>query len=44
MAIVNLGIPEAYDIIDIPKMKNYLLRLKNNIFEKKESTSFDKKW
>ena len=42
MAIVNLGIPEAYDIIDIPKMKNYLLRLKNNIFEKKESTSFDK--
>ena len=42
MSIVNLGIPEAYDIIDIPKMKNYLLKMKNNNFNNKESASFDK--
>jgi protein farnesyltransferase subunit beta len=30
MAIVSLGIEEAYQIIDIPKMKNFLLRMKNN--------------
>ena len=30
MSIVNLGIPEAYDIVDIPKMKNFLLKMKNN--------------
>ena len=33
MAIANLGIPEAYDIVDIPKMKNYLLKMKNNNFD-----------
>ena len=32
MAIVDLGIPEAYDIIDIPKMKNYLLKMINKSF------------
>ena len=38
MVIIDLGIPEAYDIIDIPKMRNYLLKMKNN----KESTLVDK--
>ena len=42
MAIVDLGIPEAYDIIDIQKMKNYLLKMKNNNFNNKESASFDR--
>ena len=32
MAILNLNIKEAYDIVDIPKMKNFLLRMKNNNF------------
>ena len=30
MAILNLNIKEAYDIVNIPKMKNFLLRMKNN--------------
>ena len=42
LAIINLGIPEAYDIIDIPKMRNYLLKMKNTIFKNKESTLVDK--
>ena len=42
MTIADLGIPEAYDIIDIPKMKNFLLKIKNNIFNNKETASFDK--
>ena len=33
MAIVNLDMPEAYDIINIPKMKNFLLKMKNNEFD-----------
>ncbi len=31
MSIANLGI-QAYDIVDIPKMKNYLLKMRNNNF------------
>jgi len=31
MAIVNIGTKEAYDIVDIPKMKQYLLSIKNNL-------------
>ena len=31
MAIVNIGTKEAYDIIDRPKMKAYLNRIKNNL-------------
>ena len=31
MAIVNLGVPQAYDIIDIPKMRKFLLSIKNNM-------------
>ena len=43
MAIVNLGIPEAYDIIDIPKMKNFLLKMKNNEFEVNKAPSYTDK-
>ena len=42
LAIIDLGIPEAYDIIDIPKMRNYLLKMKNTIFKNKESSLVDK--
>lgn len=31
MAIVNIGTKEAYDIVDIPKMKQFLLSIKNNL-------------
>ena len=40
MAIVNLGIPEAYDIVDINKMKNFLLKMKNNNFEINKEPSY----
>ena len=30
MAILNLNIKEAYNIVNILKMKNFLLRMKNN--------------
>jgi len=30
MAIVNLASKEAYDLVDIPAMKKYLLTIKNN--------------
>ena len=40
MAILNLNIKEAYDIVDIPKMKNFLLRMKNNNFNIKEKPSY----
>ena len=44
MAIVNLGIKEAYDLIDIPKMKEFLLRMKNNHFNIDQPPSYvDKK-
>ena len=43
MAIVNLGIPEAYDIIDIPKMKNFLLKMKNNEFDINKPPSYTDK-
>jgi prenyltransferase beta subunit len=35
LAIVNIGTKEAYDIIDIEKMKKFLISVKNNhTFEK----------
>ncbi|MCQ2817197.1 MAG: protein farnesyltransferase subunit beta [archaeon] len=40
MAIVNLGIEEGYKIINIPKMKQYLLRMKNNNFKINQNPSF----
>ena len=43
MSIVNLGIPEAYDIVDIPKMKNFLLKMKNNNFEIDKKPSYTDK-
>ena len=43
MAIVNLGIPEAYDIVDINKMKNFLLKMKNNNFEINKEPSYTDK-
>ena len=43
MSIVNLGIPEAYDIIDINKMKNFLLKMKNNHFEINKEPSYTDK-
>lgn len=42
MAILNLGIKEAYDIIDIPKMRQFLLNMKNNHFKIEESYLVDK--
>lgn len=35
MAIINLDIKEAYEIIDREKMKNFLKRMKNNNFSNK---------
>ena len=43
MAIVNLNMPEAYDIIDIPKMKNFLLKMKNNQLEANKEPSYTDK-
>ena len=43
MSVVNLGIPEAYDLIDIPKMKNFLLKMKNNNFEIEKKPSYTDK-
>ena len=43
MAIINLGIKEAYDIIDIKKMKEFLLRMKNNHFNIKDKPSYTDK-
>lgn len=43
MAIVNLGIKEAYDIIDIPKMRSYILKMKNSNYENKPPAIIDKK-
>ena len=43
MSIANLGIPEAYDIVDIPKMKNFLLKMKNNNFEIDKKPSYTDK-
>ena len=43
MSIVNLGIPEAYDLVDIPKMKNFLLKMKNNNFEIDKKPSYTDK-
>lgn len=40
MAIVNLGIEEAYDIIDIPKMKQFLLKMKNRNFQINNQPSY----
>ena len=31
LAIVNIGTEEAYDIIDVAKLKSYLLSVKNNM-------------
>lgn len=33
MAIVNIGTQEAYDLVDLDKMKKYLLSVKNNLKE-----------
>jgi protein farnesyltransferase subunit beta len=43
MAIVNLDMPEAYDIINIPKMKNFLLKMKNNEFDIDKAPSYTDK-
>ena len=43
MSIVNLGIEEAYDIVDIPKMKNFLLKMKNNNFDIDKKPSYTDK-
>lgn len=43
MSIVNLEIPEAYDIVDITKMRNFLLKMKNNNFEINNGPSFTDK-
>ena len=43
MCIVNLGIPEAYDLVDIKKMKNFLLKMKNNQLEVNKEPSYTDK-
>ena len=43
MSVVNLGIQEAYDLVDIPKMKNFLLKMKNNNFEIDKKPSYTDK-
>ena len=43
MAIANLGIKEAYDIVDIKKMKEFLLRMKNNHFNINDKPSYTDK-
>ena len=43
MSIANLGIPEAYDIVDIPKMKNFLLKMKNNNLDIDKKPSYTDK-
>lgn len=35
MAIISLGIKESYEIIDIPKMRNFLIKMKNNNIDNK---------
>ena len=39
MAIVNLATEQGYKIIDIPKMKQYLLAVKNNFKVDSESSN-----
>ena len=43
MAVVNLAIPEAYEIIDINKMKNFLLKMKNNNYDINQEPSYTDK-
>ena len=40
ISIINLEIKEAYEIINIPKMKNFLLSMKNNNFDITENNSY----
>ena len=39
MAIVNISNEQAYNIVDIPKMKQYLMRVKNNFKVDPESSN-----
>ena len=40
MSVANLAIPEAYDLIDRKKLKEYLLKMKNNDIEFKQKNTF----
>ena len=44
MAIVNIGTEEAYDIIDVPKLRSYLLSVKNNLDMTHEQASPFNSW
>lgn len=44
MAIVCLATPEAYSIIDVPKMKQYLLSIKNNLHTDFEQVHSSNQW
>ena len=44
MAIVNVGTQEAYDIIDVPKMRSYLNGIKNNLDETHEQSDPYNTW
>jgi prenyltransferase beta subunit len=44
LAIVNIGTQEAYDIIDRPKMRQFLLSLKNNTDTHLEQTQEHNSW
>ena len=43
LAICILGIPEAYEIIDIPKMRNFILSVKNTDYKNSNSQVDSKK-
>ncbi len=40
MSVANLAIPEAYDLIDRKKLKEFLLKMKNNDIEFKQKNTF----
>ena len=44
LAIVNIGTEEAYDIIDVAKLKSYLLSVKNNMDMTHEQASPFNAW
>ena len=40
IAIINIGTKEAYDLVDLPQIKKYLLSVKNNFKSKPEDSGF----
>ena len=44
LSICNIGTQEAYDIIDVPKLRTYLLSMKNNMDQTHEQASPYNAW